>query len=120
MKMIISVEENNTNAQVADVFGRARFFAVVSSKDSTVAFFENLGAKSPNGAGIKAAQQVVDLKAKIVILPRIGKNGSDLLEAAGILLYKKIDGTVKENIDAFYSSNLKLLDEVFSGFHGSK
>lgn len=117
MKVIIPVEKVSKNENVADVFGRAKYFAIFDSKSDTVDFVENIGAKSPNGAGIKAAQQVIDLKADVVILPRIGKNGADLLSAAKIKLYKNQAGSVVENLDLLKSESLSLLDEVHSGFH---
>lgn len=120
MKIIIPVENNIWESNVANVFGRAKFFAVVDSETDKFDFVENVGAKSPNGAGIKAAQQVVDLKASAVILPRIGKNGADLLEAANIKLYKKEGQSLEENIDALKKEKLSLLDEVHAGFHGAQ
>lgn len=120
MKIIIPVEKKSREENVADVFGRAKYFAIVDIDTDTVDFIENIGAKSPNGAGIKAAQQVIDLKANVVILPRIGKNGAKLLEAANIKLYKNVKGSVDENVGLFTNAKLQLLDEIHSGFHGSK
>ena len=118
MKVIIPVEKASKNENVADVFGHAKYFVIFDSKSDTVDFVENIGAKSPNGAGIKAAQQVIDLKADVVILPRIGKNGADLLAASKITLYKNKVGSISENLDLLKGKSLSLLDEVHSGFHG--
>ena len=120
MRIIIPVEKASVSENVADVFGRAKYFAIVDIDTDTVDFIENIGGKSPNGAGIKAAQQVIDLKANVVILPRIGKNGADLLEVAKVKLYKNFKGTVDKNIELFKDAKLELLEEIHSGFHGSK
>ena len=51
-------------------------------------FIENSAANSEGGAGIKAAQNVVDSKAEILITPRCGQNAADVLQAADIKIYK--------------------------------
>lgn len=118
MKIIIPTEEKNSEGNVSDIFGRAKYFAVYDSEKDIYDFVENIGGKSVNGAGIKAAQQVIDLKADAVILPRIGKNGADLLEAADIKLYKQEASKIKANLKSFKNGDLLSLDEVHAGFHG--
>lgn len=120
MKIVIPTQKNNPDTNVSNVFGRAKYFALVDSKTNKLDFVENIGANSPNGAGIKAAQQVIDFKVGAVILPRIGKNGADLFEAADIKIYQQKGPTLKENIEAFNKAKLSLLGQVHAGFHGDQ
>ena len=120
MKIAIPLESKQSDNVVADVFGRATYFEIYDTKTQTVDYVENVGAKSPNGAGIKAAQQLIDYKVDGVILPQIGKNGADLLSEANIKLYKGKDMSVAESLALLENNELSLLEETHSGFHGGR
>jgi len=83
MKILVPVEEKNEKTKVFPEFGRAPYFAVV--EDGKVSFYENPGALSKGGAGVKAAQFAVDLGVeKVVVKKNPGPNATSALEAAGI------------------------------------
>lgn len=117
MKIIIPIEDKQLETRISDVFGRAKYFLVYDSKSELYDFLENIGAVSPNGAGIKAAQQVVDLKADVVILPQIGKNGAEMLESAGIKIYQMKNNKVIDNIEALKNDTLLVLNKAHDGYH---
>jgi predicted Fe-Mo cluster-binding NifX family protein len=73
---------------------------------------------SQGGAGIKAAQTVVDLGAEVLITPRLGENAAEVLRAAGIRLYASVEGTAFTNISRMMKGELETLEEVHPGFHG--
>lgn len=118
MRIAIPVEERKQDCKVADVFGRAAYFLIVDTSTNEEIFVKNEAAKSPNGAGIKAAQVVIDYKVDVAILPRIGQKGADLLKSANIKLYKGLDKTALTSITELKQGVLPLLDEVHAGFHG--
>ena len=79
---------------------------------------DNTAAESTGGAGIKAAQIILDQGIEALLTPRLGTNAADVLKSAKVAIYKTMPGSVKENIDAFVAEKLPLLDEIHGGFHG--
>lgn len=118
MKIAIPVDEKNNGTNVCVSFGRAPYFLVYDTETKDSQFIENTAASSTGGAGIKAAQTIVDNKGDVLLTPRCGENAADVIKAAGIKIFKTVDGAAKKNIDAFIDGKLSLLDEIHAGFHG--
>lgn len=120
MKIAIPVNEKNMNGGVCVSFGRAPYFLVHDTESKEDTFLENTAAASAGGAGIKAAQFVVDSKADILLTPRCGENAADVLKAGNVKLYKTMNESIEDNIKAFNDEKLEILDELHAGFHGHK
>lgn len=118
MKLGIPVDENNVGTKVCVSFGRAPYFMIYDTDIKESAFVTNTAADSAGGAGIKAAQIIVDNKVDVLLTPRSGENAADVLKEANIKIYKTTFSSAKENIDAYNEGKLAILDEVHSGFHG--
>ena len=117
MKIAIPTDENNIKTSVCISFGRAPFFMIYDSETKQADFMDNAAASSQGGAGIKAAQSIVDNKAEVVLTPRCGDNAAEVLAAEGVKIYKTKEGSAMENIEEFLSGNLPLLTESHPGFH---
>ena len=117
MKIAVPTEKKKLTADVCPSFGRAPYFLIYDSEAKTQEFIVNSAAEAQGGAGIKAAQTVVDAGAKAVIVPRCGKNAADVLIAAGIDLYTSIEANISENLNAYTASQLKPLSAIHPGFH---
>lgn len=118
MKIAIPVEQNREGSKVSDTFGRTAFYQIYDTEKKESAFIENTAASASGGAGIKAAQIVVDSGAQILLSPRCGENAAKILLEAGIKLYKTFEGGAQENIDAYLEGRLEILDEIHAGHHG--
>lgn len=117
MRIVMPVDENNMQAKVSSSFGRAPFFLVYDIETKESIFVDNKAARSPGGAGVIAAQTVVDNKADALLVPRCGQNAADVLQAGKVKIYKSLEGTAEENIEAFIDKKLDTLDEIHAGFH---
>lgn len=117
MKIAIPVDEKNMDTSVCVSFGRAPFFLLFDTETKESDFLDNSAAASTGGAGIKAAQMIVDSKAKALLTPRCGENAADVLKAADIKIYKTSGTSAKANIDTFIAGTLPLLDEIHTGLH---
>lgn len=117
MKIIIPLESKSLNVPVCPSFGRTPLFVLVDTEKDTEEFLDNGAAASQGGAGIKAAQMIVDQGAAAVITYRLGQNAADVLSAANVEIYKAQDGTVKDNIEKFKDGKLSLLTDIHPGFH---
>ncbi len=117
MKIIIPVEGKNTDAPVCPSFGRTPFFMLFDTETQKSDFIDNAAANSQGGAGIKAAQTLVDSGAKILITYRCGQNAADVLNAGGIKIYKAENGSANDNIKKYKEEKLSVLTDIHPGFH---
>jgi predicted Fe-Mo cluster-binding NifX family protein len=118
MIIAIPVDEKNIGTNVCVSFGRTPYFLVYDTESKESKFIDNSATVSTGGAGIKAAQTIVDNKVNVLLTPRCGENAADVLEAADIKIYKTNGISAKKNINIFIAGKLPLLDEIHSGFHG--
>ncbi len=118
MRIAIPADKNNLDSDVCASFGRAPYFLIYDTENKESVFIENTSAASTGGAGIKAAQTIVDNKINALLTPRCGENAANVIKAADIKIYKTREGALKENISAFIEGELFSLDEIHAGFHG--
>lgn len=117
MKIAIPVEEKTFESDVCASFGRAPYFLFYDTETEESEFIANSAASSPGGAGIKAAQTIVDNKIDVLLTPRCGQNAADVLKSAEIKIYKTTSASVKQNITDYIDGKLPVLDEMHAGFH---
>jgi len=118
MKIAIPVDEKTLESNVCVSFGRTPYFLIYDVETKESIFIDNSAAASTGGAGIKAAQTIVDNKANALLTPRLGENAANVLKPAEIKIYKTTTASVKDNIDDFIAGKLPLLDKFHAGFHG--
>ena len=118
MKIAIPVDEKDMVTNVCVSFGRTPYFLIYDTETKESTFIDNSAATSTGGAGIKAAQTIVDNKVNALLTPRCGENAADVLGAADIKIYKTNSISAKENINTFIAGKLPLLNEIHAGFHG--
>lgn len=118
MKIAIPLDKKTLESPVCISFGRTPGFLIYDTETEECVFFDNSAAQSTGGAGIKAAQIIVDNRADVLLTPRLGENAAAVLNAAEINIYKPTFGSGKDNIDAFRTGALSPLDEIHKGFHG--
>ncbi len=118
MKLVIPVDEKKLDSTVCVSFGRAPFFLFYNTDSKESYFLDNSAIASQGGAGIKAAQAIVDENAQVLITPRCGENAEKVLKDAEITVYKSMDGCAQDNINAFLDSTLSVLNDFHAGLHG--
>ncbi len=118
MKIAVPVDEDSLETNVCVSFGRCPYFFFYDDDKKETKFLENPAAHSTGGAGIKAAQVLVDEKADVLLTIRCGENAGEVMQPAGIKVYKTIAGSARENVDFYLEGKLSLLDKFHAGFHG--
>ena len=76
MKIAIPVDEKTLESRVCVSFGRTPYFLIYDVETKESIFIDNSAAASTGGAGIKAAQIIVDNKADVLLTPRLGENAA--------------------------------------------
>lgn len=117
MKIAIPVDDKFMGTSVCQSFGRTPYFLIYDTQSKESVFLDNSAAASQGGAGIKAAQTIVDHKASALLTPRCGQNAAEVIKAANIEIYKTTNTSIKDTIDAFIEGKLSLLGEIHAGFH---
>ncbi len=101
MKIAITSTGKNLDASFDQRFGRAMFFIVYNMEDNTFEAFENPNVNATGGAGIQAAQFVVNKGVKAVISGDFGPKASQALSSSGIEMIRMNVNTVREAINAY-------------------
>jgi predicted Fe-Mo cluster-binding NifX family protein len=90
-------------------FGRCPTFTLVEVEGDAIGeatVVQNPGAVAGGGAGIAAAQEIVNLGASSVITGNCGPNAAGVLARAGITVYSS-SGPVRESIRNLLAGSLK-------------
>ena len=112
------MNEQALESDVCPSFGRAPYFLLYDTDTNESQWIANSAAESAGGAGITAAQLLADSGTEALITPRCGENAEKVLSGAKIKVYRSIEGTAQENIDALIKGSLSPLSEFHAGFHG--
>lgn len=118
MKIAIPVNDKSLATSVCQSFGRTPYYLIYDTVSKETVYLDNSAVASQGGAGIKAAQTIVDSEVSALLTPRCGENAAEVLQAANVKLYKTFDTSAQENIDAFNEGKLSLLEDIHPGFHG--
>lgn len=117
MKIAIPVDDVSMDTNICISFGRAPYFMIYDTESKNATFLDNSAAASQGGAGIKAAQIIVDSGAEALLTPRCGENAADVFRAANIRIYQTNGIMLKHNLIAFENGDLEVLSDIHPGFH---
>lgn len=118
MRIGIPAEIKDIKGPVSNNFGRTQYYFIYDDSSEHFEFILNSAAQSQGGAGVKAAQTVVDSKADVLITPQLGENAAAVLKAAKIVIYKCEEGSLLDNIKLLKDGQLSLLSDIHQGYHG--
>ncbi len=114
MRIAISCQDNSMESMVDQRFGRCNYFLIVDVEDSKIIKTEavlNKGTVQGHGAGIKAAEQIGELKVEAILVGQLGPNATAVLEKLGITAYQA-SGKAKDAINDFLKKNLEKISET--------
>ena len=120
MQVVITAQGSALDAEPSPVFGRCPVFLFVDAETRQVEALENPAAAASGGAGIQAAQLVVDRGAGAVITGRLGPNAARVLEAAGIEIRRLEGRTAGEALERFIAGELPPLNASAGPPRGGK
>ncbi|MBN1956400.1 MAG: NifB/NifX family molybdenum-iron cluster-binding protein [Anaerolineae bacterium] len=110
MKIVISANGVDLDAPTSPVFGRCPTYVFVDIADDgalTVEAVENSSIAAAGGAGIQAAQFVIERGAQAVITGNMGPNAFNVCQSAGVPTYLFVGGTVRDAVAAFQAGQLQ-------------
>lgn len=114
MKIAIPLDENKKD--VCIVLARAPFFLFRENGTDTIV--DNPAAMAQGGAGMQAAQFLVDHGVDTLITVRCGENAAEVFQAAGIKIYKSVHKAAADDMAALEEGTLEELTQFHGGYHG--
>ena len=118
MRIVVSSQDDNLEAQASLVFGRCPTYLFVDSETMAFECLSNPAMSQGGGAGIQAAQFVVNQGAEAVLTGNLGPNAYDVLLAAEVPGYLVPDGTVRHAVEAFNAGRLQPMAGTSFAAHG--
>lgn len=107
MKIAVSSQGENLDAPASPVFGRCPTYLFVDTETMEFEAIPNPAMSQGGGAGIQAAQFVVNQGAKAVLSGNLGPNAFNVLQAAGVPGYLISEGTVRQAVKAYKAGQLQ-------------
>lgn len=109
MKICLTSTGDSLESKLDFRFGRCGYFIFMDTETGEFESIENSAESASHGAGIQAAQVVMEKKPDAVITGNIGPNASSVLSTAGIKVYAftSFEGTVTDALKAFRENKLK-------------
>ena len=107
MKIAITAQDKNLEAQVDPRFGRCAYIIIYDTEAKSWEAIENQNAQLGGGAGIQTAQSVAEKNVEALLTGNIGPNAFEALSAADITIYANVSGLVFDAISEFGSGQLK-------------
>lgn len=107
MKIAICSKGTTLKDSIHAHFGRCDYFIIYHLENGEFKAIENAGITSTQGAGIAAAQQVIDENIEAVIMSgTLGPNAYKIIKGEGIKILQCEDKTVEEVIRDFKNNKL--------------
>ena len=121
MKIAASTAKGGLDDVVIEIFGRAPCFTIVEvdgGEIKNVEVVKNENAMASGGAGIAAAQLMIDKGVSSVLTGNLGPNAYNVLSSAGINVYRAAGMTVREAVEKLLSGGLETVTPSGGGGRG--
>jgi predicted Fe-Mo cluster-binding NifX family protein len=106
MKIVVTSSGTTLEAQAHPAFGRCPTYLFIDTETMQFEAVENPAANATGGAGIQAAQFVVERGAQAVVTGNVGPNAFQVLQPAGVPVYLFGGGTVRQAVETYKAGEL--------------
>lgn len=108
MKVIVTAEGSNLNAPTSPRFGRCSTYVFIETETMAYEAVPNPAAAASGGAGVQAAQFVIERGVQAVLTGNVGPNAADVFQAGNVQVYLNDESTVKAAVEAFKAGRLPI------------
>jgi predicted Fe-Mo cluster-binding NifX family protein len=112
MRVVVSAQGDTLDAPASPVFGRCPTYVFVDSETMEFEAVPNPAMDQGEGAGIQAAQFVINRGAKALLTGNLGPNAFAVLQAAGVPGYLVSEGTVRQAVEALKVGELRPMGDA--------
>ncbi len=107
MKICITSQGNDLEAQVDPRFGRCQYFFIVDTDTKETDALENPNKDGMGGVGIQSGRLMSEKQVKVVLTGNVGPNAFQTLQAGGIEVITGVSGKIKEAIEKYKKGEFK-------------
>ena len=107
MRVVVSSNGYDLDAASSSMFGRCPVYVFVDIETLAFDAVDNPAANAGGGAGIQAAQLVIEKGAQAVLTGNVGPNAYQVFEAANVPVYRITDGTVRSAVQSYKAGSLQ-------------
>jgi predicted Fe-Mo cluster-binding NifX family protein len=114
MKIALCAQSNTPDSSLDSRFGRAAWFAVYNDIDGQWQFVQNQqNLQAAQGAGIQAAQYILDAGAELLIASNVGPKAVTALLAGGVqIVQAPSDLSLSRAVEKFKAGQLETLTQA--------
>lgn len=107
MRICVTSKGKELTDQVDERFGRCSYLLLIDPATAEVEAVKNPGVLVDHGAGIAAAQRVMDSQVEVLVTGHLGPNAEGVLASDRLTVYQAKAGTVQSVLDDFVAGKLK-------------
>jgi predicted Fe-Mo cluster-binding NifX family protein len=120
MRIVVSATAEDPGAEASPRFGRCPAYVFVDTERLAFEPVSNPAMGAAGGAGVQAAQFVLEHGAQVVVTGRVGPYAMGVLEQAGVPVFSLEGGTVREVAEAYRAGELRPLEAAGPPGSGSR
>lgn len=122
MRVVVTSDGSSLDAAVSPVFGRCQTYVFVDTDTMKHEAVANPAAGAAGGAGIQAAQFIIQRGADAIVTGNVGPNAFGVLRSAGVPVYLSSGpATIQQALDDFKEGKLQTVSDAnVPGHFGSR
>ncbi len=101
MRIAISAGGKEPASLLDTRFGRCAFYAIYDNEKEEWSFLPNPGILEGSGAGVRAAQFLLEQNVDVLLTGNLGPNASSILDSAGLKVFALPEVTLTEAIQQY-------------------
>lgn len=118
MIIAVSARGKEKESLLDSRFGRCDYFQIYNEKGECLKVIENQGIKVSGGAGIAAANQLIEEKVEVLLTGKLGPNAFEIVEKAEIKAYECRAATVENTVKDYFLGQLSPIRASASSHNG--
>jgi predicted Fe-Mo cluster-binding NifX family protein len=107
MRVIVTSTGPTIDSPMDPRLGRAEYFLIVDTDTMKTTAIDNASRHASGGAGIAAAQAVIDARVDALVTGHLGPNALNVLRDSKVDLYEGTHSSVEDNLNQLKAGQLK-------------
>lgn len=120
MKICVTSQGTDLDAQVDPRFGRCAYFLIIDPDTMKFESIANPNITGVGGVGIQSGQFMTEKDVSAVLTGNVGPNAFQTLTAAGITIYTGNSGTIKNVLTQFKEKKLSAIGNPTAAPHSGQ
>jgi predicted Fe-Mo cluster-binding NifX family protein len=117
MRIALTANGTGLDAPISPIFGRCSTYIFMDTETMQHEAIANPAVSAGGGAGVQAAQFVIERGAQAVVTGNVGPNAFGVFRAGGIPVYLFKEGTVQQAVEAYKAGRLPPIADATVSAH---